>query len=238
MTGEIPSELGSLVNLELLELNTNQLTGEIPSELGSLVNLRTLWLNDNQLSGEIPPELGSLSSLEKLVLSYNELTGEIPASLASLANLTLLELAGNQLTGCILGGLRDVEDNDLDELGLPFCTLTETLDCASSVAVPDPENNPDLVFDCEILLAARDTIAGDVTLHWVTHIPIMAWNGVTIGGTPPRVTGISPRRRGLNGTIPTELGSLTSLQVLDLSGNEITGSLRERDYWDNTFRVG
>ena len=39
------------------------MTGEIPSELGSLVNLRSLSLRDNQLTGEIPAELGSLANM-------------------------------------------------------------------------------------------------------------------------------------------------------------------------------
>ena len=40
LAGEIPPELGSLANLELLSLSANQLTGEIPAEMGSLANLR------------------------------------------------------------------------------------------------------------------------------------------------------------------------------------------------------
>ena len=40
MTGEIPTELGSLSNLTgRCDLGENQLTGEIPTELGNLSNL-------------------------------------------------------------------------------------------------------------------------------------------------------------------------------------------------------
>ena len=39
MTGDIPTELGSLSNLETLDLSGNQLTGDIPAELGNLSNL-------------------------------------------------------------------------------------------------------------------------------------------------------------------------------------------------------
>ena len=121
LTGEIPPELGSLANLELLSLSANQLTGTIPSELGDLANLRSLSLRDNQLSGEIPPELGSLANLEWLQLNNNQLTGEIPAELGRLTNLTVLHLSGNQLTGCVPASLQDVADNDFAQLGLPFC---------------------------------------------------------------------------------------------------------------------
>ena len=146
LTGEIPKELGSLANLESLSLWGNQLTGEIPAELGSLSNLQSLYLSNNQLTGEIPAELGSLANLQGLSLYNNQLTGEIPTELGSLANLLFLDLynnqltgeipkelgnldlqglylSENQLTGCIGAGLRNVPNNDLDELGLPFCDV-------------------------------------------------------------------------------------------------------------------
>ena len=104
-----------------LFLDDNQLTGNISSELGGLTELEWLYLNDNQLTGEIPAELGDLANLRVLSLTDNQLTGEIPAELGRLTNLTVLRLAGNQLTGCVPNVLRDVADNDLPQLGLPFC---------------------------------------------------------------------------------------------------------------------
>ena len=112
LSGEIPSELGGLSNLEELYLNDNQLSGEIPSTLGSLSSLIELYLNDNLLSGEIPSELGNLTNLTKLQLWDNELSGEIPAALGSLDNLVVVGLHGNQLSGEIpseLGSLSNLE---------------------------------------------------------------------------------------------------------------------------------
>ena len=127
LQGEIPAELGNLTNLTRLDLDFNRLSGEIPPELGNLVNLQQLYLRVNKLSGEIPPELGNLTSLVLLGLSENRLTGEIPAELGNLANLRTLRLAENELTGCIPEVLEGVPDNDVSELGLPFCeTEAET----------------------------------------------------------------------------------------------------------------
>ena len=61
-----------------LVLERNQLIGEIPPELGSLANLEVLRLSHSQLSGEIPPELGSLANLEVLYLHANQLSGCVP----------------------------------------------------------------------------------------------------------------------------------------------------------------
>ena len=97
------------------------LSGEIPRELGDLSNLTRLILDDNQLTGPIPPELGNLSNLTHLILDDNQLTGPIPSELGNLDNLVWLYLAGNQLGGCVPARLQDVQDNDFDDLGRPFC---------------------------------------------------------------------------------------------------------------------
>ena len=104
-----------------LDLHSNGLTGEIPAELGGLTSLVRLELSSNGLTGEIPAELGRLTNLEVLQLFSNGLTGEIPAELGGLTNLEVLQLQGNRLAGCIPAGLRYTPNNDLAQLGLPFC---------------------------------------------------------------------------------------------------------------------
>ena len=90
--GPIPSELGSLSSLVVLELDENELTGPIPPELGNLSNLIHLDLSHNQLTGQIPPELGNLPNLGLLYLQYNQLTGPIPSWLGSISNFGSLFL--------------------------------------------------------------------------------------------------------------------------------------------------
>ena len=112
LTGEIPPEIGNLTNLQILLLSSNQLTGEIPSEIGNLTNLYTLDLMNNELSGEIPPEIGNLTYLNIMVLKNNQLTGSIPSEIGNLTNLRILWLQNNQLTGTIpseIGNLTNLE---------------------------------------------------------------------------------------------------------------------------------
>ena len=98
LTGDIPSALGRLVNLEKLVLGSG-LTGQIPSELGELTNLKLLVIGD-RLTGPIPPELGRLANLEELRLG-NGLTGQIPSELGALATLRIVAIRGSTFTGCL-----------------------------------------------------------------------------------------------------------------------------------------
>ena len=221
LTGSIPTELSSLSNLTVLWLYSNQLTGTIPKDLGSLSNLTELYLDSNQLTGNIPAELGSLSKLKQLDLRSNQLTGSIPKELSSLSNLTSLKLTGNSLTGCVPADLWDDSSigGDFRTLGLPKCQ------CSNGTVVPSPESNPGLVEDCEQLMAAKDALRGTAALNWDGNLAITGWQGVTLSGSPQRVSRVNLSSLGLTGSIPTELGSLTELTNLNLHTNRLTGSI-------------
>ena len=51
------------------------------------------------------------------------------------------------------------------------------------------------------------------------------WDGVTVAGTPPRVTQLNFHRKRLTGTIPPALGSLSNLIKLELHHNDLTGPI-------------
>ena len=143
-----------------LHLHENELSGRIPLEVGDLSNLNYLNLWGNQLSGGIPTELGRLTNLMHLYLRNNQLRGEIPAELGNLS-LRYLALAGNQLSGCIPQGLREVLENDLDALGLPFCGA------GSPDLIVQPFSVSDLKPDVggPIVLYATVQNVGDVRLE-------------------------------------------------------------------------
>ena len=130
-TGGTPSRVTEL------RFITRGLTGSIPPELGQLSNLTRLALRRDELTGEIPGSLGSLSNLTVLSLDRQRLTGEIPGSLGSLSNLTWLRLTGNSFTGCIPSALRDVANNDLSSLGLPYCDAAPPAPGGLAVSLSD-----------------------------------------------------------------------------------------------------
>lgn len=107
-----------------------------------------------------------------------------------------------------------------------------TAQCSNGIAVFDPANNPGLVADCAILLAAKDTLIGDNgnadALDWSADIGIHRWYGVDIGFDDAlkfRVTELEIWRNELSGTIPPELGSLANLRELEFGPTQLTGAI-------------
>ena len=86
-------------------------------------------------------------------------------------------------------------------------------------------SNTGLVTDCNALLAARDTLRGTAALDWAPSRSIANWNGITLGGSPRRVTKVVLIKQGLDGQIPAELGRLDMLEELWLYTNELTGNI-------------
>ena len=222
LSGSIPTELGNISNLEVLSLGGNRLTGVIPSELGDILTLEVLSLDGNLLEGAIPVALGRLANLEVLSLAQNRLTGEIPAELGAIPNLTTLSLHSNEFSGCIPKELEDVQRNDLISLGLEFCGEGQ---CAGGTAVTNPSDNHGLVSDCNTLLAGLDGLRGSATLNWSTELAIEDWDGVTVSGSPKRVTELNLSGKQLDGVASPELGNLTKLKVLNLSDNTLSGEI-------------
>ncbi len=122
LTGAVPTQLGALTKLTRLDLGDNKLTGVIPTQLEALTALTSLDLSDNKLTGAVPTQLGALTALTRLDLGDNKLTGAIPTQLGRLTALTSLALSvGNAFTGCIPGPLWMAATRDLVDLELKTC---------------------------------------------------------------------------------------------------------------------
>ncbi|XP_051228235.1 receptor-like protein EIX1 [Lolium perenne] len=115
LTGEIPTDINSLVALMNLNLSWNQLTGQIPSTIGAMQSLVSLDLSENKLSGEIPSSISNLTSLAALNLSYNVLSGRIPSGrqldTLNVGNPSLMYIGNSGLCGPPL--LNNCSGNDL-----------------------------------------------------------------------------------------------------------------------------
>ncbi|XP_057758033.1 receptor-like protein EIX2 [Arachis stenosperma] len=94
------SKYGSTLGLlRSIDFSSNRLSGEIPTEMMSLIGLVSLNLSRNFFSGHIPPTIGQLKSIDFLDLSRNHLSGTIPSQLAQIDDLSVLDLSYNDLSG-------------------------------------------------------------------------------------------------------------------------------------------
>ncbi len=118
LTGSIPSAIGQMTFLEVIELQDNNLTGMIPDSIWNLGSLTHLLLQNNHLSGSIPATIGNATNLEYLDLGYNMLSGHIPAEIGNLTHLKHLLLDYNQFDGDVPETLINLVE--LVELRLDF----------------------------------------------------------------------------------------------------------------------
>ncbi|XP_044405983.1 receptor-like protein EIX2 [Triticum aestivum] len=141
---------GEIIYMVNLDLSCNSLTGEIPEEISTLMELKNLNLSWNNFNGKIPENVGALMKVESLDLSHNDLSGEIPSSLSALTSLSRLNLSYNNLRGKIPTGnqLQTLEDPASIYIGNPgLCGPPLSVNCSSQPEPIPGENHGDASGD-------------------------------------------------------------------------------------------
>ena len=210
LVGILPSELGSLDNLQWLYLDNNQLTS-IPPEIGNLDNLQTLELRGNELMS-IPPEIGNLDNLEWLQLYANQLTS-IPPEIGNLNNLQVLFLDFNQLTSI------PPEIGNLNNLQALFLNVNQLTSIPPEIGNLD--NLQSLSLDVNELTIIPPEIGNLDNLQWLS----LPYNQLM--SIPPEIGNLDNLQSlylhdNELTSIPPEIGNLDNLQVLWLNSNSLT----------------
>ena len=216
--------------MEELDLGSNQLTGQIPTELGGLSNLEQLDLNDNKLSGQIPTELGNLSDLTEMSLGVNQLSGTIPSELGNLSNLTGLWLEGNQLTGEVPRSFTNLASLSTfyfwDNAGL--CAPTDSAFRSWLQAIEHVLGHScDFAADRAVLVRLYNATDGPnwwYNTNWLSNRPMGSWDGVTTDDEG-RVNRLNLEGNQLSGQIPTQIGSLSNLTWVNLAHSQLNGEI-------------
>jgi Leucine-rich repeat (LRR) protein len=110
IAGEYPTIINTLSSLEQLNLSDNILVGEISAGIDALINLQDLDLGGNRFLGSIPLTVGNLSPLMHLDLSNNKLENQIPETLWGLVELKTIKLQENRLSGGISDGIGNLSN--------------------------------------------------------------------------------------------------------------------------------
>ncbi|KAK3129195.1 hypothetical protein QOZ80_6BG0473390 [Eleusine coracana subsp. coracana] len=225
------SSPSSCAALEELDLSSNAFNGTLPASfLSPCSALQSLNLSRNALvsggeNGGSSFPFAALPSLRTLDLSRNHLSGELPARFvaAALPNLTHLSIAGNNFSG-------DVSDYDFGA-----CANLTFLDWSSNGL--SGTKLPRGLASCRRLetldLSGNRILAGPVPA-FLTGFPSLkrlALAGTGLSGPIPeelgqlcgRIVELDLSGNSLVGALPATFANCTSLQLLDLGGNQLSG---------------
>ncbi|KAL6641781.1 hypothetical protein ACP70R_019962 [Stipagrostis hirtigluma subsp. patula] len=193
--GNIPDSICVSGSLAYLELDNNQLMGNIPSALSKCRGLSLLNLASNQLQGPVPTAISSLDKLVVLKLQMNKLSGSIPIEFSNLAVLSTLNVSYNSFTGVIPREIFNLQK--LSNLDLQGNNI--------SGAIP-------------ISVSSSRSL-----------IELNLGNNSLTGTIPPMPTSLSTAlnlsHNLLSGPIPSNIYSLSELEILDLSYNNLSGEV-------------
>ncbi|GAU15765.1 hypothetical protein TSUD_235810 [Trifolium subterraneum] len=214
MTGEIPTNLSSCSDLQVLFLHGNHLIGQIPIGISSLHKLQKLWIANNNLTGRIPSFIGNLSSLTTLGMARNHLEGNIPQEMCSLKNLTIMQLGENRLYGAFPSCLYN-----MSSLTIISATLNEFNGSL-------PSNMFNTLSNLQYFIIGGNKFSGTIPISIANasalrelHLP-----GNNLVGQVPSLGKLHDLQL-LNLEI-NNLGNLsTQLSELFLGGNQISGKL-------------
>jgi len=99
--GFLPSSIGNMGALTLIDLTGNSIGGSLPSSLWTLTALKFLGVGVNKLTGTLSSSVGGLTGLSALALDTNSLVGSLPSSLGGLTGLSELWLMSDGFTGTV-----------------------------------------------------------------------------------------------------------------------------------------
>ncbi|KAE8681125.1 putative Leucine-rich repeat protein kinase family protein [Hibiscus syriacus] len=227
--GSIPSEIGNLSRLIIIELDGNKLTGSIPASIGGLEELQSLSLQHNMLEGSIPNELCNLNKLAFLFFTSNKLSGPIPACLGNLISLRNIFLGSNTFSSSIPSTLTGL--NDLLILHLSSNSLSGALPIDIGkwkvLTSIDFSNNQ----------FSGDIPTGVADLKDLTHFSL---SNNRIAGSIPESFGdllslefLDLSRNNLSGEIPKSLEKLSYLKYFNVSFNRLQGEIPEGGSFGN-----
>nr|XP_024933313.2 receptor-like protein EIX1 [Ziziphus jujuba var. spinosa] len=186
-------------NISTLSLNNNMLSGSIPSDIGKAMPMLTyLDISWNSLNGGIPFSIGNLTELTSFIISNNHLSGEVLDVWKHKLPLIVLDASNNMLSGTIPKSISFLQM-------LTFLLLSN--------------NNffgefPSCLHNCSLLVSLD---LGDNKFSGKLR-PLIGENMVGL-------MNLQLTSNFFSGNIPPEFCDLTSLHILDLSRNNLSGHI-------------
>ncbi|KDP35941.1 hypothetical protein JCGZ_09913 [Jatropha curcas] len=248
LVGKLPDWIGKLKNLVILELGYNSFEGPIPHSFGNLQHLYVLNLKANKLNGSLPDSIGKIPELFILDVSLNEMTGIISeVNFLRLSKLKTLTISANSF-------ILNVSSNwvppfQLNLLGMGSCLLGPSfpswLKSQKEIFYVDFSNasisgfipnwfwemssnlyflnvsfnsmegnlpNPFSIFPFAIVDMSSNHFCGPIPLPNV-EVELLDLSSNNFSGPLPE------------NIVPASIGEMLSLEIIDLSRNNLTGRI-------------
>ncbi|CAI9090545.1 OLC1v1025344C1 [Oldenlandia corymbosa var. corymbosa] len=253
LEGRIPPGMGKCLQLQVLSLSGNNFIGSIPREIGNLTLLTVLFLGGNYLEDSIPSEIGNLQSLEVLGVNGNRyLSGSIPETIFNISSLQTFTCWGNNLSGHLpfnMGqGMQHLGEIYLGDNNLSGI-IPDSISNATGLRILDFESNrftgsiPKSIGNLEsleLVYLGENNLkveSSSSELEFLTSLTkcrnlseIVILGNPFNGKFPSSVGNFSTTLRKfvasnckIMGTIPNDIDKLSTVALLDLSDNDLSG---------------
>ncbi|KAK9936932.1 hypothetical protein M0R45_013752 [Rubus argutus] len=278
-SSSLPPGIGRLGSLRNLSLGGNNFSGSIPGSISGLSSIQSLDLSRNSFSGPLPTSLTKLSSLVSLNLSLNGFTKSLPKGFELMSSLDVLDLHGNMLddpldktflmessathvdfSGNMFSGSSSQQQMFLPRLSetikylnLSHNQLTGSLVGGSELQIFENLKVLDLsynqlsgelpgfnfVYDLQVLKLSNNRFTGVVPNGLIKGDSLVLseldLSGNNLSGPINMVTSttlniLNLSSNGLTGKLPSLTGSCA---VIDLSNNKFEGNLTRMVKWGN-----
>ncbi len=238
LSGGIPSELGNLTNLTSLFLQSNDFT-DIP-DFSSISTLNYFEIDQNHIEFQPIEDYlsgGSASTFtyapQKLVDTEENQTANVGGEVTFTTDVSgSANLYQWYKDGSVLSGETDpnltLSNITNDDAGVYTCQITSevvtdlTLTTYNKTLTVTDYNIESDSLALVALYNSTDGANWTDNTNWLSG-PVSTWYGITVSGD--RVSEIGLYDNALDGTIPSELGNLSSLTGLYINTNSLSGEI-------------